>query len=122
MATLAGEIIHKSYKKMKINLPRKGHDFWEKQPLDKVNLKYAAIDGFVAFELYSKLQNRHKGPVVLQPPPKLRPVFPNLSAPSTSSTSGSKRSKWEEEIYEDGRNNGDGWNDDQGKKENASKM
>ena len=47
MAALAGEIINESYKKMKSNLPPKGHDFWEKQPLDEVHLKYAAIDGFV---------------------------------------------------------------------------
>ena len=122
MAALAGEIIDKTYKNMKSKLPPKGHDHWEKQPLDEDNLKYAAIDGFVAFELYRNIQNRQKGLVVLQPPPKVLPMFPNLSAPSTSFTSGSKRSKWEEDIYEDGWNKGDRWNDDQGEKEIASKM
>ena len=122
MAALAGKIIDETYKNMKSKLRPKGHDHWEKQPLDKDNLKYAAIDGFVAFELYRNIQNRQKGLVVLQPPPKVLPMFPNLSAPSTSFTSGSKRSKWEEDIYEDGWNKGDRWNDDQGEKEIASKM
>ena len=122
MADLTGEIIDESYKNMKSKLPPKGHDHWEKQPLDEVNLKYAAIDGFVDFELYCNLQNRQKGLVVLQPPPKVLPIYPDLFGPSTSSTSGNKRSKWEEDIYEDGWNKGDRWNDDQREKEIASKM
>ena len=122
MAALAGKIIDKTYKNMKSKLPSKGHDHWEKQPLDEDNLKYAAIDGFVAFELYRNIQNRQKRLVVLQPLPKILSVFPNLSVPSTSSTNGSKCSKWKEDIYENDWNKGDQWNGDQGEKEIASKM
>ena len=61
MAGLAGEIIDETYKNMKSKLPPKGHNQWEKQPLDEDNLRYAAIDGFVAFELYRNIQNRQKG-------------------------------------------------------------
>ena len=52
MADLAGELINKSYVTMKTKFPEDGHKKWEKQPLDDVNMKYAAVDGFVSFELY----------------------------------------------------------------------
>ena len=110
MADLAGELINKSYETMKKDFPKGGHDLWEKQPLDEVNLKYVAVDGFVSFELYRVLQCIQKGLVCLQPKPKVPRVIPKLCAPSTSSTSGNKRNKWEDDIYADGRKRGEGWN------------
>ncbi|CAM0951031.1 unnamed protein product [Alopecurus aequalis] len=70
MAALAGELIDSSYGEMKDNFPKDGHDFREKRPLDEVNVKYVVVDGFVAFELYRRLQCILKGLLVLQPKPK----------------------------------------------------
>lgn len=110
MAQLAGELINKSYETMKTKFPKIGHKNWEKQPLDEVNLRYAAVDGFVSFELYRVLQCILKGLVCLQPKPKVPQVIPKLCAPSSSTTSSSKRNKWEEDIYADRPNMGDAWN------------
>ncbi|CAM0944036.1 unnamed protein product [Alopecurus aequalis] len=74
MATIAGHIIDDSYKDMKYKFPEDGHKFWDTQPLDEVNLRYAAIDGFVAFELYRRLQLILKGLVVLQTKPNAQPA------------------------------------------------
>ena len=50
-----------------LKFPGDGHKYWEKQPLDDVNIKYAVLDGFVSFELYRVLQCILKGLVCLQP-------------------------------------------------------
>ena len=110
MTDLSAELINISYETMKKDFPEGGHKLWEKHPLNEVNLKYADVDGFVSFELYRVLQCTLKGLVCLQPKPKVPRVIPKLCAPSTSSTSGSKRNKWEDDIYADGRKRGEGWN------------
>ena len=110
MADLAGELINKTYLTMKTDFPKDGHTSWEKQPLDDVNIKYAAVDGFVSFELYRVLQCVLKGLVCLQPKPKVPLVIPTVSAPSTSSTSGSNRNKWEDDTHGDDRKRYSSWN------------
>ncbi|KAM0839333.1 hypothetical protein ACQ4PT_060402 [Festuca glaucescens] len=51
MADMAAGLIDMSYKGMKKEFPSVQHKFWEKNPLDEINLEYAARDGFVAFML-----------------------------------------------------------------------
>ena len=55
MSVMASILIDDSYGQMKVKFPEKQHDFWEKQPLDSVNIEYAAVDGFVSYELYRKI-------------------------------------------------------------------
>ncbi|XP_051212060.1 uncharacterized protein [Lolium perenne] len=52
MADMANSLIDKSYKGMKKEFPSVQHKFWEKNPLDEINLEYADRDGFVAYDLY----------------------------------------------------------------------
>jgi len=49
---MARVMIHPKYADMKKGFPSEQHDFWEKNQLDWINLEYAAIDAYVAFELY----------------------------------------------------------------------
>ena len=55
MDTLAKNIIDRSYGEMKNNFPTERHNFWEERPLDDLNLKYAAIDAYVSYELYVRI-------------------------------------------------------------------
>ncbi|XBJ18428.1 hypothetical protein VPH35_009597 [Triticum aestivum] len=55
MADLAGAIINKSYLSMKSSFPKGLHDYWEWKPLSLEHLKYAAIDGYVSYELYRRV-------------------------------------------------------------------
>ena len=52
MAPMASVIIHDNYKTMKSGFPKENHKYWGKNPLDMINIQYAAIDAYVAFELY----------------------------------------------------------------------
>ena len=52
MDTLENYIIDRSYGEMKNNFPTDRHNFWEERPLDDLNLKYAAIDAYVSYEMY----------------------------------------------------------------------
>ena len=61
MGDLAAAIIDPSYKNMKNEFPTKSHNHWEWQPLPEVNLRYAAIDGYVSFELYRRLNKINEG-------------------------------------------------------------
>lgn len=54
MADMAAFLIHEEYAGMKKKFNKKQHNFWEKNPLDRINLDYAAIDAYVSFELYRK--------------------------------------------------------------------
>ena len=61
MGALAAAIIDPSYADMKkvfkpCRLRREGHDFWEFKPLLMLNLQYAAIDGYVSYELYRRIK------------------------------------------------------------------
>ena len=62
MGALAAAIIDPSYEDMKQAFKgeacrawREGHDFWEYKPLSMLNLQYAAIDGYVSYELYRRI-------------------------------------------------------------------
>lgn len=61
MGDLAKTLIHESYDGMKQRFPEHGHRQWEVQPLPYVNLKYAAIDGYLSSELYKRLKKILKG-------------------------------------------------------------
>ena len=52
MAHMATAFIHEGYERMKKKFHKRNHNFWEKNPLDWINLEYAAIDAYVAFELF----------------------------------------------------------------------
>lgn len=55
MAKLAKHIIDSSYGDMKQDFPTERHDYWEEKPLSDINLKYAAIDAYVSYELYVRI-------------------------------------------------------------------
>ena len=55
MADLAAAIIDPSYKNMKKSFPKEKHQFWEWKPLSPIHLEYAAKDGYVSYELYSRI-------------------------------------------------------------------
>ena len=67
MAKLAAIIIDESYGKMKINFPSTQPHCWEKHPLDPINLEYADVDGFVAYDLCRMIKLMMKGLRHLQP-------------------------------------------------------
>ena len=72
MADMAAALIDEEYAGMKKKFPKSGHKHWEKTPLDPINIEYAAIDGYVAYELYRRIgisnyEQRHLVPLV--PPP-----------------------------------------------------
>jgi hypothetical protein len=56
MGDLAKKLIDKSYKHMKKKFPKSGHKVWECKPLEKINLDYAAIDGYISYELYRRIK------------------------------------------------------------------
>jgi hypothetical protein len=70
MGDLAAAIIDPSYKDMKTKFPTSSHDQWECMPLPQVNLRYAAIDGYVSFELYRRLKKINDGQRQAQPIPR----------------------------------------------------
>jgi hypothetical protein len=73
MADMAASLIDSSYKGMKKEFPSVQHKFWEKNPLDDINLEYAARDGFVAYQLYRIIRNCNYG---------LRHLVPPLATPT----------------------------------------
>ena len=56
MAMLAKVLLSNFYTSMKANLPPGGHHHWENMPLGETHVQYAAIDGFVSFELYHQIK------------------------------------------------------------------
>ena len=56
MATLAGELIDISYHDMKENFPTSLHKCWDRKPLCQTSIDYAAVDGYLSYELYSRVQ------------------------------------------------------------------
>ena len=52
MAQMATAYIHQRYEEMKTKFKKSNHAKWGKCPLDSTNLHYAAIDAYVAFELF----------------------------------------------------------------------
>jgi len=72
MADMAAALIDEDYADMKRKFPKSQHKLWEKTPLDPINIEYAAIDGYISYELYRKIRifeygQRHLVPLV--PPP-----------------------------------------------------
>ena len=55
MADMAAALIDEHYTDMKTKFPKSGHKHWENTPLDPINIEYAAIDGYVAYELYRRI-------------------------------------------------------------------
>ena len=49
---MAAAYIHEDYGDMKTTFPKRQHRAWQKNPLDRINLDYAAVDAYVSFELY----------------------------------------------------------------------
>ncbi|KAK1661345.1 hypothetical protein QYE76_049504 [Lolium multiflorum] len=71
MADLAAKLIDPKFanmkKEFKYNRRRKeGHDFWECKPLSWMNLEYAAIDGYLSYEIYNKIYTVNEGQAHLQ--------------------------------------------------------
>ena len=58
MSVMAADLIDPWYANMKKKLLYTAHQMWERRPLAKINKVYAAIDGFVAFELYRVMLER----------------------------------------------------------------
>ena len=57
------------YADMKTRFPKEQHKLWEKTPLDASNIEYAAIDAYVAYEVYRKIRIVNYGQRHLVPPP-----------------------------------------------------
>ena len=55
MASLATRILDESDDKMKEDFPMNRHDFLDEWPLSDINLKYAAIDAYMTYQLYKKI-------------------------------------------------------------------
>ena len=56
MATLAGELIDISYHDMKENFPTSLHKCWNQKTLCQTSIDYATVDGYLSYELYSRVQ------------------------------------------------------------------
>jgi DNA polymerase elongation subunit (family B) len=69
MANMAAAVIDEEYADMKTKFPKDQHKEWEKTPLDAINIEYAAIDAYVAYELYRKIGIVNYGQRHLVPPP-----------------------------------------------------
>ncbi|KAM0825464.1 hypothetical protein ACQ4PT_069539 [Festuca glaucescens] len=95
MADMADGLIDKSYKGMKKEFPSEQHKFWEKNPLDEINLEYAARDGFVAYELYRIIRRCNYGQRHLLPP-QATPTAVQPSSTSGTKASASSSSKGKE--------------------------
>jgi hypothetical protein len=94
MADMAAALIDMSYKGMKKEFPSVQHKFWEKNPLDEINLEYAARDGFVAYKLYHIIRQcnygqRHRLPPQATPT-ALQPSSTGGTKASSSSSSKGK--------------------------------
>ena len=69
MGDMASKIIDSEYVDMKDRFPSEGHKRWEFMPLPKVNQNYAAIDGYLSFELYRRIKTINDGQLHLQAAP-----------------------------------------------------
>jgi hypothetical protein len=85
MADLAKAFIDESYKDMKKKFPEYMHNFWDWKPLAKDNLHYAAIDGYVSYELYRRINAMNDGQHHLQASP-LQMVYPRCIIDAEPST------------------------------------
>jgi hypothetical protein len=95
MGDLAAAIIDESYKGMNKKFPSHRHNYWEEKPMKEANLHYAAIDGYISYELYRKIKIINDGQSHLHPKPT-KAICPDCNGEDGSS-SGQKRQKgpWE---------------------------
>ena len=56
MAHMTVALINEEYADMKTKFPKSQHRLWEKTPLDRINIEYAAKDAYVSYELYRKIR------------------------------------------------------------------
>ena len=82
MSTLAGEMIDPSYHEIKENFPTYLDNRWH-LPLCKKSLDYAAVDGYVSFELYNRIQTMKDG---------LDPIIPITHKKNDNHGGGTSRS------------------------------
>ena len=66
MADMAAALIDPKFQGMKKSLKedkvnRVGHKFWEYKPLSMVNIEYAAMDGYITYELYNQISQKEGG-------------------------------------------------------------
>ena len=69
MADMAAALIGPEYADMKKKFPKSAYRHWARTPLDRINIEYAAIDGYVSYELYRRIGisnygQRHLVPLV----------------------------------------------------------
>ena len=69
MADMAAAVIDEEYADMKTKFHNDQHKLWEKTPLDATNIEYAAIDAYVAYEVYRQIRIVNYGQRHLVPPP-----------------------------------------------------
>ena len=102
MAALVNVLISNFYLRMKNDFPKERHECWEESPLEEINLRYAAVDGYVSFELYRKLKIIERGrahlvPIAPLPPapqPPIATYCPNcLEKEEEESSRGAKRAR-----------------------------
>ena len=105
MATMAAELIYDHYANMKANFPSENHKLWECSPLPELNLDYAAVDGYVSYELYRKIQRIEMG---LQPQPKYCPGC--LAKVERSTTKRRSSSYWDDDGRWKEVGDGSDWN------------
>ena len=133
MSVMASILIDDSYQDMKNNFPKEQHDFWEKQPLDDINIHYAAVDGFVSYELYRKITDfmkgqRHLMPKEPKPPQPKAEYCPSCVHAIAEAQRNRKRSAWADpdaawrggSTSIEGQSNDWGWNEADGWKPDVS--
>ncbi|KAM0865985.1 hypothetical protein ACQ4PT_042878 [Festuca glaucescens] len=108
MADMVASLIDTTYKGMKKEFPSSQHKFWEKKPLDEINLGYAARDEFVVYERYRIIHLCNYGQRHLLPP-QATPTAVQPSSTSGTKASASSSSKGKE-LTSTKRSRGDeGW-------------
>lgn len=98
MADLAAKLIDPKFanmkKEFKYNRRRKeGHSFWEYKPLSWMNLEYAAIDGYLSYEIYNKIYTVNEGQAHLQRSGHICPRCKNQD--ESSSMNKRQKQAWE---------------------------
>ena len=59
--TMAEVIIDKEYGTIKDQFPKERDNYWECKPLEKINLKYAALGAYVSYEMYRRMKEMDYG-------------------------------------------------------------
>lgn len=105
MAAMAAQLIDDSYGTMKSNFKSEWHRRWEKNPLDEVNLEYAAKDAFVSHELYRIIYVVNTAQLHLEQPSMYCPGCKTCKASAPTEGSSSRSSKRICTGWEDSRKN-----------------